>query len=55
MDKLLAILALATLIGFLSVVMGFVPEPDLLIVFGLVILLAIYDFWDTLRSKPDSD
>lgn len=50
MDRLFALLALAALIGFLGVIASFVPETDLLIVFGLVIVLAVYDFWDTLGS-----
>ena len=55
MDKVLAIIALAALIGFLGVIMGFVPEPDLLIVFTLVVVLAIYDFWQTFKPAQKSD
>lgn len=55
MDRLFAIIALATLIGFLGVVVGFVPEPDLIIVFVIVIAMAIYDFWKTIGPKPKSD
>lgn len=50
-DKIMAILALATMIVFLGVVAWFVPDIDLIIVIALVSLLAIYDFWQSLRSK----
>lgn len=50
-DKIMAVLALATMIAFLGVVVWFVPEIDLIIVIALVSLLATYDFWDTLRKK----
>lgn len=55
-DKIMAILALATMITFLGVVAWFVPEIDLIIVIAFVSLLAIYDFWTSLRGpKKDSD
>lgn len=50
-DKIMAILALATMIAFLGVVAWFVPEIDLIIIIAFVSLLAIYDFWQTLHSR----
>ena len=50
-DKIMAVLALATMIAFLSVVAFFVPDIDLIIVIALVSLMAIYDFWQSLRAK----
>lgn len=50
-DKIMALLALATMITFLGVVAWFVPDIDLIIVIGVVSLLAIYDFWHTLRNS----
>ena len=50
-DKIMAIVALATMIVFLGVVAWFVPDIDLIVVITLVSLLAIYDFWDSLRKK----
>lgn len=50
-DKIMAVLALATMIAFLGVVAWFVPEIDLIIVIGFVSLLAIYDFWRSLRDR----
>lgn len=50
-DKIMAFLALATMILFLAVVAWFVPEMDLIIVIVFVSLLAIYDFLQQLRRK----
>lgn len=50
-DKIMAILALITMIAFLGVVAWFVPDIDLIIVIVVVSLLAIFDFWRTLREK----
>jgi len=50
-DKILAVLALATMIASLVVVPVFVPDIDLMIVILLVSIMAIYDFWQTLRNK----
>ncbi|MCB1757875.1 MAG: hypothetical protein KDJ38_20320 [Gammaproteobacteria bacterium] len=51
-DKIMAVLALATMIASIVVVAAFVPDIDLIIVVALVSLMAIYDFWESLRSKP---
>lgn len=50
-DKIMAILALATMIASLAVVAVFVPDNDLIAVIVLVSAMAIYDFWQTLRAK----
>ena len=50
-DKIMAVLALATMIAFLSVVAWFVPDIDLILVITFVSLLAIYDFWRSLRER----
>ena len=50
-DKIMAILALATMILFLGVVAWFVPDIDLILVIAFVSLLAIYDFLQQLRRK----
>lgn len=50
-DKIMAFVALATMITFLGVVAWFVPDIDLIIVISFVSLLAIYDFWQSFRSK----
>ena len=50
-DKIMAVVALATMVGFLGVVAWKVPEIDLIVVITLVSLLALYDFWQQLRAK----
>lgn len=51
-DKIMAVIALATMIAFLAVVAFFVPDIDLILVIVFVSSLAIYDFWQFFR-KPD--
>lgn len=51
LDKIMAILGLATMIAFLGTVAVFVPEPDLIVVISFVSALAIYDFWSALRAQ----
>ena len=53
-DKVMAIVALATMITFLAVVAWFVPEIDLILVIALVSALAMYDFWESFRRKNTS-
>ena len=50
-DKIMAIVALVTMIATVGVVAVFVPDKDLIAVIVLVSLLASYDFWDTFRGK----
>ena len=54
-DKIMAILGLATFMAFLGVVVVFVPEPDLIVVVTFVSVLAIYDFWSALRAPGKGD
>lgn len=52
LDKTLGLLAIVTLLGFMAVLMWFVPDVDLVIVLGVVLIMAGYDFWTTLfKSK----
>lgn len=44
-DKILVFISLAALVAFLGVVIGFVAEPDLIIVTFLIVALAGHDFW----------
>lgn len=50
-DKIMAILALATMVSYLGVIAWFVPEIDLILVIGFVSLLAAYDFWRSFRQR----
>ena len=50
-DKLVAVASLVGLIAFMGVVVWFVNEPDLWIVVIIVLVMASYDFWLTLRRS----
>lgn len=49
-DKILALLSLLLLAGFVGIVVVYVAEPDLAIIAIAVLLMAAYDFWDSLRK-----
>ena len=44
-DKMLAALAFLLMLGFLGILVWFVPRLDLGVVVGLTMLLAFYDFF----------
>ena len=50
-DKIMAVVALASVIAFLVVVAVFVPDIDLIIVIALISCMVIYDFWTSFRDK----
>ncbi len=58
-DKIMAVVALTTMIVFLAVVAWHVPDIDLIIVIVLVSGMAIYDFWRSFhpvsRGPSDAD
>lgn len=45
LDRIIGILAFAVLVGFMGVLLGFVPDVDLAIVVVVVALLSGYDFY----------
>ncbi|MDH3581448.1 MAG: hypothetical protein OEM91_12600 [Hyphomicrobiales bacterium] len=47
LDKILVLIALIGLYAFCGVVVGFVAEPDLIVVTVLMLALATHDFWIT--------
>lgn len=51
MDKFLGFAAMAMLIGFMGIIVGFVPSVDLIIVTVVVVALAGYDFYYMLFKK----
>ena len=53
-DKIMAVIALVTMVAFLGVVAVFVPDTDLIVVIAFVSTLAIYDFWRSLRGKRNN-
>lgn len=53
-DKLIGLVAFATLAGFMGIIVWFVPEPDLAIVVFVVLAFAGYDFYSsTIRGRDD--
>ena len=51
-DKMLAVLSFAMLAAFAGVIVGFVPDIDLGLVFLFTLVLCAYDFWKTaLKGK----
>lgn len=57
LDRILAVLSILLLIAFMGIVTWFVNEPDLWIVVILVLVMASYDFWRTLKPRkgPNAD
>jgi hypothetical protein len=49
-DAILSIVALAGFVAFLFVLGWWVREPDLIVVLGIGVVLAAYDFWRAYRS-----
>lgn len=55
-DKVIAIVALATLIGFMLILVGFVPSVDLIVVVVIVSAMAGYDFfWMLFKRRNGND
>ena len=52
-DKIMAFLALATVVAFLALVAVYVPDIDLIIIVALISCMVIYDFWSSFRNKKD--
>ena len=52
-DKILAFISVALLVAFLGVVPFIMTEVDidLIIVITIVCLMAIYDFWSSVKEK----
>lgn len=52
-DKILVVISMVALIVFCGVVVGFVAEPDLVIVTALILALASHDFWINVFKKKE--
>lgn len=52
-DKVFTVIALASLIAFLGILPWRVPEPDLIIVVVVVLVIACRDIWSGLRDTQD--
>lgn len=53
MDRIIGIAALALLVGFMGILIGFVPEIDLGIVLTVVVVMAGYDFYRSLFPRQN--
>ncbi len=53
LDKILVLISMLSLIAFLGVVIGFVAEPDLVIVTALMVALAGHDFWISVFKREN--
>ena len=53
MDKILATITLACLIGFLSFLIFFVREVDLTMVILIVVAMAVYSFVTDIKGEPE--
>lgn len=51
LDRTIGLAALALLVGFMGVLLGFVPRLDLIAVVVVVVLMAGYDFYRALFAK----
>lgn len=51
LDRIIGIAAIAVLTGFMGILVGFVPDPDLAIVIAIAVAMAGYDFYRALFRK----
>ena len=51
MDRILAVFAVALVVGFLSFLVIWVPRTDLVVCISIVVMLMSYDFYRELRAK----
>lgn len=55
LDKVIGIAAIAVLIGFMGILVGFVPDVDLVIVVVVVVAMAGYDFYLTIFKSSNGE
>ncbi len=55
LDKLLALISISSLAGFVGILIYYVAEPDLAIVGIAVVLMGAFDFYLLTKSKPAKD
>lgn len=53
LDRIIGIAALAVLGGFVGILVGFVPDVDLMLVVTIPVILAGYDFYLSLFRARD--
>ncbi len=57
-EKIIVLVSMVALIAFCGVVVGYVAEPDLVIITALMLALASHDFWISVfktDGKPELD
>ena len=54
LDKALAAISIASLVAFVSVLIVYIAEIDLVVVSVVVLAMAAYDFFLLTRSEPQS-
>ena len=54
LDKVLATVSILCLIASVGVVVWFVPEPDLMIITIIVLMMAVFDFYLMAFRKKNS-
>jgi len=52
LDKVLVFIALVGFVVFCGIVVVFVKIPDLTVTIGLIVFIAIYDFWVSVFRPP---
>ena len=52
-DRLIGVVAIAVLAGFMGILIGFVPDFDLIVVTVVVVGMAAYDFFLTLFKSSN--
>ena len=55
MNKLMALLAFAVFVGFVGILIIYVPSPDLIAVVALSVALVGYDFFTSALKKTDEN
>lgn len=55
LDKFLALISIASFIGFVGILIYYVTEPDLALISIIVLAMAAFDFFLLTRSQPKAD
>ncbi|HZA66109.1 MAG TPA: hypothetical protein VE592_04115 [Geminicoccaceae bacterium] len=55
LDKALAVIAIASLIAFVGVLISYIEEIDLIVVSVVVLIMAAYDFYLLNTAKPEAE
>lgn len=51
-DKIIAVIAIASLVLFIAIIAIWVPEPDLIIICAICMAMACFDFYRMLVIVP---